>query len=181
MKTENPNISFYPQDNAVFVSPSSYSWGHLRKVNSLASSNIKDPRLYAGLSNFKNHHLDNDTKLSFSVTKSEYGRNLGAENKGQKTHKSIVGSLGEIIINLDVLSYPVCLCIVRHVHVCMHVCIYVCIQGMMVTAVTISLLFKTSAKSLTSTSIVVVQNITPSFLGRILLLPIPHLPSNASL
>lgn len=39
-----------------------------------------------------------------SVTKSEYGRNLGTENKGQKTHKSIVVSPGdEIIINLDAL------------------------------------------------------------------------------
>lgn len=37
-----------------------------------------------------------------SLTKSEYGKNLGTKNKGQKTHKSIVKSLGnEITSNLD--------------------------------------------------------------------------------
>lgn len=37
-----------------------------------------------------------------SGTKSEDGRNLGAENEGQKTHKSMVVSPGgESIINLD--------------------------------------------------------------------------------
>lgn len=51
--------------------------------------------------NFKNHHLDNES-YCLSVTKSEYGKNLGAEKKGQKTPKSIVlFPGGEIIINFD--------------------------------------------------------------------------------
>lgn len=74
---ENLNHSIIPviletTPQAVFVSPSSRSWGSLRKVKSLGPHDADECSLfYPVLSNFKHHGLDNDNEVILFVSEGE--------------------------------------------------------------------------------------------------------------